>query len=176
ERLLAQAAGHLIAFHQRSVHNFACWHNAAICTAGRVLEREAWVEESLRGPYGFERQMAEGVLGDGLWYEGSLSYHYYTLGALLWMARALLDTPRDIRPTPRLRAMLEAPIRLAYPDLTLPAMNDCWYAIGLRGEVGHGIPPAAAFYELAWSWYGAPEFAAILTRTYEQTPRDTLEA
>ena len=40
-----------------------------------------------------------------------------------------------------------------FPDATLPATNDCWYHIGLTGEVGHGIPNADGFYEMAFGWF-----------------------
>src|SRR6266542_1084522 len=83
---------------------------------------------------------------------------------------------------PKVRRMFVAPLRWAYPDRSLPAINDCWYHSSLVGEVGHGIPPAAAFYEIAAGWYGDPAFGAILAANYSGGPgrpaaaRDSVEA
>src|SRR5207244_3456934 len=91
---------------------------------------------------------------------------------------------RSLRRHPKLRRMFLAPLRWAYPDLSLPAINDCWYHSSLVGEVGHGIPAAAPFYEVAAGWYGDPAFAAILAANYQPGPsrpagtsaRDSVEA
>ena len=63
--------------------------------------------------------------------------------------RVLRATGRSFDDGGIIHKMLSAPIALAYPDLTLPAVHDCWYFIALTGEVGHGIPDAAGFYEKA---------------------------
>jgi hypothetical protein len=74
-------------------------------------------------------------------------------------------------------SMFLAPLRWAYPDLSLPAINDCWYHSSLTGEVGHGIPPAAAFYEIAAGWYGDPAFGTVLAANYSSgRARDSVEA
>lgn len=176
-RLLAPAAEHLVRHHYRGIHNFACWQNAAIGTVGFVLGREDLVDLSIHAEYGFEAQVREGVLADGLWYEGSFSYHFYALAALAAQAQAACHVPGlDLHEHPALRAMLRAPIACAYPDGSLPATNDCWYFTSLVGDCCHGVPPAAAFYELGWAWYGDRRFAQVLHLAYEHRPRDSLEA
>ena len=72
--------------------------------------------------------------------------------------------------------MFRAPLDLAFPDGTLPAMNDCWYHIGLTGEVGHGIPDAAGFYEMAYGWYGDPDFGWVVRENLRRGPRFAMEA
>ncbi len=171
-RLLLPAAEHLVRHHIGIVHNFACWHNAAIGTVGRLLGRESLVDFAVRGPMGFETQTREGVLADGLWWEGSMSYHFYALYPLLSLAKAL----PELRGRPVLAAMLHAPLRCAYPDLSLPAPNDCWYFTHLLADVCHGVPPGPAFYELGLAWTGDPDFAAVLSRAYAQSQRDSLDA
>src|SRR5207249_8146531 len=132
----------------------------------------------------------------GTWWEGSASYHFYTLAALLALVRSVEEpsgngggvggpgNSRSLRQHPKLRRMFLAPLRWAYPDLSLPAINDCWYHSSLAGDVGHGIPAAAPFYEVAAGWYGDPAFAAILAANYGPgpsrpagtSPRDSVEA
>jgi hypothetical protein len=177
ERHLLRPAADVIAQHMyRRVHNVACWNVSAIGTIGLAIGDDDLVRYAIAGEYGFERQMEKGVLDDGLWFEGSLSYHYYTLAALMSLAQAAQNSEFDLRRHPRLKPMWSAPLLYAYPDLSLPANNDCWYFITLLGECGHGIPSAAAFYEVAYGWYGDEAFAWILNQVYASAQRDSVEA
>lgn len=177
DKLLVPAAEHLVQHHFQAIHNFTCWQNAAIGTIGLVLDREDLIDFSIRGQFGFEAQLRQGVLSDGLWFEGSFSYHFYTLSALLALAKAArYRRGEELYRQPALRAMLRAPIQCAYPDGSLPATNDCWYFTSLVGEVCHGVPPAASFYEVGYAWYGDPLFAHVLDLNYRRQTRDSLEA
>jgi hypothetical protein len=176
-QLFVPAAEHLVRHHFRDIHNFACWHNAAIGTIGLLANRADLVDFAIDGPFGFHVQVREGVLADGLWFEGSFSYHFYTLAALLALAKASAQDPKlDLRQHPALRQMLVAPIYCAYPDGTLPATNDCWYFTGLIDACCHGVPPAPAFYEVGYAWYGEPLFCQVLDRAYRHSSRDSLDA
>jgi hypothetical protein len=174
--LLLPAAEHIQRVRWPEVHNVTCWNNAALVALGLVLGEERFVAAGVEGPLGLAGELAQGVRGDGLWWECSLSYHYYTLAALVWTVRSLEAGGRPFTGDATLRRMFSAPVLLAFPDLTLPAVNDCWYSIGLTGEVGHGIPDAAGFYETAYARYGDPEFAWVLERNYARRPRAGLEA
>ncbi len=174
--LLRPAAEVIIENMTRSIHNIACWNIAAIGTVGVALADEELIRYAIEGDYGLNQQLDKGVLDDGLWFEGSLSYHYYTLGGLMSLAQACRNSAWDIRDHSRLKSMFAGPIRCAYPDLSLPATNDCWYAISLLAECGHGIVSAAAFYEVAYSWYGDEVFAALLAAVYARSERDSAEA
>ena len=79
-----------------------------------------------------------------------------------WTMRALRAAGRAFDREDVVRRMFQAPLDLAFPDTTLPATNDCWYHIGLTGEVGHGIPNADGFYEMAFGWFGDPMFAWVV--------------
>ncbi|MBI3959507.1 MAG: heparinase II/III family protein [Chloroflexi bacterium] len=177
EQLFVPVAEHLIQHHFGGIHNFACWHNAAIGTLGVVLARDDLIDFALGGDYGCDQQLRQGVLADGLWFEGSFSYHFYTLYALLALAKAMRHLPvHDLRARPELRLMLLAPIHSAYPDGSLPATNDCWYFTSTVADCCHGVPPAPAFYEIGYDWYDEAAFGQVLQRAYAQTPRDSLDA
>ncbi len=177
DRLLAPAAEYLVEHHYGGIHNFSCWHNAAIGTIGLVLDRRDLVEFAIDGEFGFHAQLRDGVLSDGLWFEGSTSYHFYALAGILSLAKATGHIPDlDLRTHPTLPAMLSAPIQYAYPDGSLPAPNDCWYFTGLLGDCCHGVPPAPAFYEIGYAWYDDPQFAQVLHSAYTHIPRDSLDA
>lgn len=177
EDLFAPVAAHLVAHHFQGIHNFACWHNAAIATIGVVINRDDLIAFAMDSDFGCYSQLQQGVLADGLWYEGSFSYHFYTVYALLMLAKALRHQPGyDLRQRPELHAMLLAPIQSAYPDWSLPAPNDCWYFTSLLHDCCHGVPQGPAFYEIGYGWYDDPRFGQLLQRAYQEGARDSLDA
>ncbi len=173
-RLLEPAADWIASRRRRRIHNIECWLNAAVVTAGAACGRVDLIEEGLEGAHGFREQIRRGVLGDGLWYEGSLSYHFYTLAALMWTSRACEAVKPDLARSPALERMLLAPIELSAADGSLPSNNDCWNPINLTGRCGHGIPEPSDFYETGWAWYRRTEFAAALQRARSHRPRDSV--
>ena len=174
--LLRPAAAHILGQKYWQIHNIECWHNAAIAAVGICLEDEDLSRPVQEGEFGFFHQLEAGVREDGLWWEGSTSYHFYALAALMTHAQMAEGVDESLRDAPRLQAMFRAPVDLAGPDLTLPATNDCWFFTSLLGEVCHGVPPAAEFYEVAYGWYGDPVFAGVLQHNYAGHPRTGLEA
>lgn len=176
-RLLVPAAEHLVQRRYRAIHNFTCWHNAAIATIGRVAGRADLVRFALEGDLGQRAQLRQGMLGDGLWFEGSMSYHFYSVWALLMSALVFRhEASTDITADAAVPKSLLAPIQCAHPDGTLPATNDCWYFTSILGACCHGVPPAADFYEIAYALYGDPVFASTLHRAYRAVPRDGVYA
>ena len=173
--LLEPAFEHLRRVRYSQIQNVASWDNSANLTLAWILGDAAAAEDLIHGEYGVLDQLARGVGDDGLWWEGSLSYHYYVLAALSWTIRGLRASGRPFD-HPALAKMYRAPLDLAFPDGSLPALNDCWYHIGLTGEVGHGIPNADGFYEMAYGWFGDPAFAWVVDQNRAAGPRRTLEA
>src|SRR5437868_1502393 len=69
--------------HRMSIHNIQCWKNSAVGLAGFATGNQELVREAIDDPdRGFRAQIARGVTDDGLWYEGSLGYHQYTMQAV----------------------------------------------------------------------------------------------
>ena len=111
-----------------------------------------------------------------MWWEGSSSYHFYTLAALIAQVQVSENSGAGLHDDDRLRAMFRMPVSLAFPDFRLPATNDCWYFSSLLSDVCHGVPPSESFYEVAYGWYKEPVFARILERNYSCRPRTVVEA
>ena len=176
--LLRPAAEHLLRERFLEVHNIECWHNAAIGAVGLCLDETAWQREALDGEFGFWRQLAAGVDDDGLWWEGSSSYHFYTAAALVTQALLWECADDSLRERdPSLERMFRVAVQLIQPDGRLPATNDCWFSSSLLGAVCHGVPTAAALYEIAHAWYGDALFAWVLQQNYAaRHPRDSIEA
>lgn len=106
-------------------NNHMTWYNAAVAIVGAVLGDSPYIERALRGSKGLRWQMVNSVTAEGLWYEGTMSYHFYALQAImvtLEAARAVeADVATELEQT---RRMFLVPLTLAYPDGTLPAIND----------------------------------------------------
>ncbi len=88
---------------------------------------------------------------DGLWYEGSLGYHRYTMEALWPLAEAARLQGINLY-SDRYRTMFEAPLALALPDGESPGFND---------NSGGNIRAAAPLYELAYARWRRPEFGRL---------------
>ena len=160
--LFQPALDHLLRVRYQQIQNVGNWDRGAILVLGLLLGDETVVAQTLDEEYGIRDQLSRGVTADGLWWELSLSYHFYVLGAVSWTMRALRAAGRPFDREDVIRRMFQAPLDLALPDLSLPATNDCWYHIGLLGEVGHGIPSADGFYEMAFGWFRDPSFAWVV--------------
>ena len=104
--------------------NWHTWHNAFFLWAGYVLGDDALVDNTLNGPWGVYDQLNRSVDGDGFWYEGAISYHFYALGALVKSAEAAYHNGENVWTNARLLSMFTAPLALAWPDGRFPALND----------------------------------------------------
>ncbi len=175
-KLFRPAAEHLHRVRWPEIHNVTNWNNAALATLAVVLEDEDLLKLALGGSLGLRAQLQQGVSEDGIWWEGSLSYHYYILDAVVWTMRILRATDRSFDDGGILKRMFLTPILISLPDLKLPSLNDCWHFIGLLDRVGHGIPEAEGFYETAFAWFRDPAFAWVLQQNYRNRPRTCFEA
>ena len=174
--LFRPALEHLVRVRYQQIQNVGNWDRGAILVLGLLLGDEAVVARTLDEEYGIRDQLARGVTADGLWWELSLSYHFYVLGAVSWTMRALRAAGRPFDREDVIHRMFAVPLDLAFPDRSLPATNDCWYHIGLLGEVGHGIPNADGFYEMAFGWFRDPSFAWVVNENRRAgKARSTLE-
>ena len=174
--LFCRAIAHIDEQRFRRVHNIECWHVAALAAAATVTGNDAVREQAVHGEFGFHHQIEAGTHRDGMWWEGSSSYHYYTLAALLTTAAFIRAREAGWQAPQRFAAMLAAPLTLVLPDGRLPASNDCWASSSLYDEVCHGVPPAAALYEMAAGWWPQPLYRDLLAAIYRHGARDSEEA
>ncbi len=132
------------------VSNWQSWHNAALSSIGYCLGDERLVSDAIEGKSGFRFQMKNSVLKDGFWYEGSPSYHFYSLDALRWTALGAQRAGTDLVHGDAFRAMFLAPTRYLFPDFSYPAVNDsdCF-----------PISDFSGLYEIAYAWYVDPVYA-----------------
>jgi hypothetical protein len=159
EQDLLVAAAEVIRNHKMSIHNIQCWKNSAVGLAGLAANNEALVREALDDPQrGFHAQIAKGVTADGLWYEGSLGYHRYTMDALWPLAEAARLNGMDLY-SDRFRSMFDAPLNLALPDGEAPGFSD---------NSGGNVRSAAPLYELAYARWKRPEYGRLAAHSGRQ--------
>ncbi len=159
EQDLLVAAADVIRSHRMSIHNIQCWKNSAVGVAGFASGNEALVREAIDDPQrGMRVQLSKGVTADGLWYEGSLGYHRYTMDALWPLAEAARLTGTDLY-TGEFRKMFDAPINLALPDGESPGFND---------NSGGNVSSASALYDLAFTRWKRPEYGRVAAHSNRQ--------
>ncbi|MBI4908571.1 MAG: heparinase II/III family protein [Acidobacteria bacterium] len=155
ENNLLRGAVEVIQRYDAGVSNWQSWHNGAIGAVGFALGDQALIDAAIDGKSGFRFQMQKSILGEGFWYEGAWSYHFYALDPLVTLAEIAARNGTDLWGIPQLKGMFAAPLQLAFPDATLPAFND-------SGAVN--LASAARLYESAYTHYGDDLFAAVARR------------
>ena len=131
--------------------NWGSWHLSAIGVIGYATRHQRFIDFATAQ---FKSQIADQLGDDGLWPESIGTYHFYALDAFLSFAEAATNCGDDLysweaRPGKSLKAMFEAPLHFAYPNLRLAAINDGWFDAWLPQDQ----------YTLAYHRYHLPEFA-----------------
>ena len=150
--------------------NWQSWHNAALGAVGFLLDDRALIEYALhRSKSGFDDQLKNEVMPDGLQFELSAScYHFYTLMAHRWLAEAARHAGVDLYASPGYEGMYLAPLKLVTPDFALPSLNDGW--------AGGGLTSNASLYEIAYARWRSPALGLALKAIYRHHPRNSAEA
>ncbi|MEO8369907.1 MAG: heparinase II/III family protein [Candidatus Solibacter sp.] len=163
ENDLLVAAAEVIRDHRMSIHNIQCWKNSAVGCAGFAAGREDLIHDAIdNADRGFRVQIAKGVTDDGLWYEGSLGYHSYTMDALWPLAEAARRAGTDLY-TDRMRSLWDAPLALAFPNGDPPGFND---------NGGSNLTRLGNLYELGYARWQRAEYGRVAARS----PRRNLQA
>ncbi len=165
--LLRCAATFLQAHRSPQIHNHEVKISAALGVLGFVLEDEELLEFAVNSPYGLRWQLEHGLLAEGLWFEGSVHYHYYALQGFFAFEKLARGTRWSLLDGPWYPQMLSFPLSLLLPDGTFPRLNDC---IAGQEKLHH-----RDLYEFAWFIWRDPQYAAVLHFTGAQPDeRETL--
>jgi len=162
QHLLAELGRHLTKQLMGKIHNIECWHLASLATLGAVLDDDELVDRSVQGEFGLPAQFREGILPDGWWAEGSPSYHYYMLAAVLYAVVALRGRLPGFAAESGLQSMFTAPLALMRADYSLPALNDGWNSVAMPLGLGQYAP----LYEQGYGLWHDDAFADLLQDLY----------
>lgn len=149
--------------HGRSNHQ--TWFNAGLICIGSVLEDADLVRKIINMPGGYLDQLHKSVGRDGLWYEGTMAYHRYALQAMIEIVEAGRRMGLPLHEKPRFRAMFTGPLQAAYPDGSLPVINDS-DPMGLGGF--------RRMFRWAWNTWHDPIFARACARRDADKLRELL--
>ena len=125
EEDLIRAMADCINVYKSGKSNWQTWHNTALLYAGIVLADKQMVKQAFLDPEnGFLTQMQISVLPEGMWYENSWGYHYYTLHALTIMAEGAKRIGIDIYSHEMMHKMYLIAFDYIMADGSLPRFGD----------------------------------------------------
>ena len=131
----------------RHQSNWQTWHNAALGAIGVTTNNANLTHFAFsNATNGFEYHMNESVNSDGLWYEASWGYHFYSLTALHYSAEMADKAGLDVYRSNRLKSLFEVPVQLAPQNGWLPPFNDSPNNLQLKHY--------ARLFESAYRLYG----------------------
>ena len=146
--------------HKAGKSNWQTWHNAAFVWGGAALGDANWIRKALEEPAnGFAFQMKVSVTGDGMWYENSWGYHFYTLMAIVATAEGSRRVGVDLWAHPALKKMFTLAAAYAMADGSLPrfgddvntsafgnaSLNECAYNAYRDGAIAELLPGKASW-------------------------------
>jgi hypothetical protein len=134
--------------------NWQTWHNAAMLWGGALVHDPNWVQKAITDERnGFYYQMEVSVSKEGMWYENSWGYHFYTLSALIDMAETARRLNLDLWGHERLKKMFTLPAYYAMGDGMLPRFGD---------DVNSSVKRVGRMFEPAYHAYRDPQLLPLL--------------
>ncbi|MGF1702893.1 heparinase II/III family protein, partial [Photobacterium makurazakiensis] len=167
-RLLREGADFLMQHRSAQLHNHEMKINATIGVIGLLLDEPRYIEFALNSEYGIHYQLNHGLVGEGMWFEGSIHYHYYALQALMAYEKLARGTPHSVRSNPHYHTMLAFPLKLVLNTGSFPRLND---VIAGQERLTH-----THLFEFAYSEFKEPLFASALASIYQNVSRDNMDA
>ncbi|RXZ80807.1 hypothetical protein EBB07_17700 [Paenibacillaceae bacterium] len=151
--------------------NIICWMKAAAGMIGLFFNERVWCERAAEGEYGIKKKLADGLLPEGIWYEGSFHYHFYCAeGMTYYLAFCKIYDYSFPQMEEGLLAMYRYPVRFSFPNGRFPSPNDGWPLLGFSNY--------AHQYEWMRNVYDEAPFRYALAQCYtdreEQAMKDAM--
>lgn len=150
-------------------NNHFAWHKFMIGSYGLFYGRDDLVDYAINSDQGVRALIEHGSRDDGLWFEGSINYHFTAVQALAEFARQLANSGHwfdlwnvELANGRCLKALFTGPIQTLFADRTLPTIGDTY---GLRMKLD-----SVNAYFPAYDAYRLPEIAWLLRDRTERPP------
>src|SRR6185437_2661347 len=106
--------------------------------------------------------IATGIGDDGMWGEGAIGYQLFAMSAMIPGMETAAHNGYDLWDSSngRFKMLFDSPLRYAYPDGTLPGIND-----SARGRFGSW---QTIIYDYGLLRYGDPAYRAVVNDTPRQ--------
>lgn len=135
--------------------NWQTWHNAAMLCGGALIHEPTWIKKAISAEgNGFYYQMDVSVSKEGMWYENSWGYHFYTLSALVNMAETARHMGIDLWSDARLKTMFTLPVYYTMANGMLPRFGD---------DVNSSVRRIERLLEPAYRAYQDPQMLPLLS-------------
>ncbi|MDB6095193.1 MAG: Heparinase family protein [Verrucomicrobia bacterium] len=139
--------------------NWVNFYSAATLLAGALLDDRDLVDLAAAD---FREAIATGIGDDGMWGEGAIGYQLFAMNAITTGFEAAAHQGLDLWNVcdGRFKQLFDSPLRYAYPDGTLPGVNDSG-----RAELGTW---QTMVYDYGYLRYRDPAYATIINRSPRQ--------
>ena len=152
----------------RTIHNIHSWHNAAVGLVGFAVGDAELITAAVDGKYGLKQQIQKGIKPDGFWFEGSISYHFYTISSLQPLYLAAKGQGYPLEGTEKFRLMYTAPVDFTFDNGEFPANNDGW--------PGNKLYAMESYYEITAGLWGDAQVVKLLNSIYARGIRSSQNA
>jgi len=144
----------------KAMGNWMNFYNAAFIQAGIVTGDQDWIDI---GAANTRLMIARGISDDGMWKEGAIGYQYFARMALVACMEPLARQGINIYSSnkARVKNLFDAVYKYAYPDGTMPGIND-----SSRANVGGDWYAMA--YDYGWLRYNDPNYGAAVNAAPRQ--------
>lgn len=142
-----------------AVGNWINFYNAATMLAGVLLDDRNLLDLAAAD---FRDALKKGIGEDGLWGEGAIGYQMFALGAIVPGFEAAARQGIDLWSfdNNRLKQLFDSPLRYAYPDGTMPGIND-----SSRARLGNW---STMVYDYGLLRYGDAQYAFLVNESPRQ--------
>ncbi|MCK5811860.1 MAG: heparinase II/III family protein [Clostridiales bacterium] len=115
-------------FFASRIYNIPVWIKSAQTLIGVFFNEETHIKKGFYGQFGILDQLKRGVTEEGMWYEGSMHYHFYTiqpLAYLLYLCKVVdFKIPEMQYIYDTVEKMYEYPLKMMFSNRQLPNPND----------------------------------------------------
>ena len=168
QNLLLEGAEFLMEHRSDQLHNHEMKISGTIGVIGLLLDDTRIIDFALNSKYGLKYQLEHGIIGEGLWFEGSIHYHYYALQALMGYELMARNSVYSLKSHPNFHRMLAFPLNLIMADGLFPRLNDC--------IAGQEVITHSHLFEYAYREFRDPLFARALASIYQNQSRNNIDA
>jgi hypothetical protein len=144
---------------RRHASNWLIFYNCATVMAGAVTGDRDMVDMAC---WNLRRLIYHGVGEDGMWDEGAIGYQFFAMGALVPAMEVAARQGVDLWSFDGRRAkrLFDSPRVFAYPDGTMPGINDSGRNSGAGWQT--------MVYDYAHLRYADPRYAALINESPRQ--------
>lgn len=171
-------------FFANRIYNIPVWIKCAQAAVGAFFNEKEHIEKGFYSVYGILDQLKKGVTDEGMWYEGSMHYHFYTIqpiAMLMFICRRVdFNIPEMGYIYDKIEKMFEYPLTMMFSNKRMPNPHDAHPYIDIfnfrtqyeYASIIYDNPLFGKVCSLFWEGDVKPTFTRLLFNTYENEAYD----